>query len=85
MEKLVSFGIRKHSFFFIILNLPLVGGLYGDYYIEFPHRGVTSGSFLLRGGGNPERGNKETHLISYTHTYIHTYIHTYTPHWGTSE
>ena len=25
----------------------------------------------------PQRGNKQTHLISYTHTYIHTYIHTH--------
>ena len=46
VEKLVSFGIRKHSFSFILLNLPLVGGLYGKLYIQFPHRGVASGSFL---------------------------------------
>ena len=49
MERLVYFGIRKRPFFFTLLNLPLVGGLYGNLYIEFPYRGGTSGRFFWGG------------------------------------
>ena len=56
---------NKKTFFIFDLilqvpNLPLEGGLYGDYYIEFPHRGVTSGRF----GTWSIRSNKKNVFLS---------------------